>query len=67
MVDIATLLDDVAADLLTTNELGDGTRDYREVDGVVFLDIYEEDGEFDDEGIPIPSRTFRVDFQITET
>jgi len=62
---MGNLTDDVMGDLVTTNELGDGSRDYREVDGVLFLDFYDDD-TLDESGMPVPSRTFRVDITITE-
>lgn len=63
---LLSLIDDIQADLTGTNELSDGTRDYREEDGVLYLDLYDNDAELDEDGFPVPSRTFRLQISIQE-
>lgn len=57
--------DDLMADLITTNEIGTGERDYREVDGVLYVDVYETD-QFGPDGFPIPDHTYRIGFVVEE-
>jgi hypothetical protein len=61
---IANLPDDVVADLVTTNELGEGDRDYRLVGDVLYVDLYMTD-RFDKSGLPVPDVTYRVDIHLT--
>lgn len=61
---IKNLADDIAADLTGTNELGDGSRDYREEDGVLYVDLYIND-LFNEDGSAKPDVTYRVDVSLT--
>ena len=58
------MIDDVAGDLVTTNELGNGERDYRLEGDDLLLDIYETDLT-DANGFPVPDATYRVDITLT--
>lgn len=58
------LMDDLIADLITTNELGEGEREYRVVGDDLFLDVYES-GLTGEDGFPIPDATYHIGVTIT--
>lgn len=64
-MNIQSLINDLASDLITTNEIGDGTRDYRWEGETLYLDIYEEN-RTDAQGFPIPDTTYRIEFTMVE-
>ncbi len=49
---------DIYDDLTTTNELGDGEREYFVDDGLLYLSVYGEGSEVE--------HVYRIDVQITE-
>jgi hypothetical protein len=63
---IRNLPDDVIADLVTTNELGQGERDYRlaEDGQTLLVDLYITD-LMDADGMPVPDITYEVGVSLT--
>lgn len=61
---VAALPDEIAASLVTTNDLDDGAREYFVHDGALFVNLYTANAPLGDDGIPVPDAVYRVDITL---
>lgn len=60
------LADDIVASLMTTNEIDDGSHEYFEKDGVLFVNLYTAEAPADENGFPKPEAVYRIDLTVTK-